>query len=1308
MFNDFKKRLAPPEFPGDAEKTQQARLINALGLYFCAVLVVAAVFFVPLFAINRWMAWGIIGILFVVYGISRYLLFRGQVEFSSSMIVMTIWAIVQTLAIFSGGLSSPLMVVVVAVIILIALLLPLRVSMNFVLISILIGLGEAALKTNGFEVQVYFVYPPLATWFWLLIAIGFVYNVVIVVIHSLRSLTRAAMHQSAALQQAEITLRSSEARFRAVVEHSYDGVIFLDQNRKMFYISPSYTQISGASTEEMLGQNSNDFIHPDDRAQVTDLFEELIQKPGETLSATYRVKHKAGSWRWVETLATNLFADPLVQAIVLNSHDITERKQAEDARRESQATLHAIIESTGDMIWSVDPVRFGLQTFNNGLKDYFIDHRGIRIELGMRPEDLYPAENYIELWYSLYQRALDEGSFTTEYTVFAGDAVLQLSFHLLKREGEVFGISVFGKDITEHKAAETALRESEKRYRDLFEKVPVGLYRTTLEGKVLDCNPIVLHMFGYATLDDIRAKNMADLWVHPEDRQYLFDQSKDKEVFDWEYEMRRSDGSSFWVHDNFRVVRNMEKKIIYFDGSLQDITDRKHAEEEVLKLKLGVEHSNDAIFVTDPSGRITYANPAFEQVYGFTEEEALGQTPRIIKSGLLSEQIYENFWATLVGKKTVAGVIINKHKNGNLLTIEGSNNPILDGSEKIVGYLAIHRDISERKKAEDELKQSQEQFRAVVRTANDAIITMNAQQEVVFWNEAAEKIFGYSEAEMLGKSVLQIIPQQFQQTSSRAAEQVFNQNRQVLSGRMIEATGMNNVGEEFPIEMSFAEWKVESGQFITAIIRNVKERKLAEERIQQSEKKYRELFQINKDGISIFKMSPDGSKQAFVELNDAAHQMLGYTKEEMLRLTPYMLEPSVTLQELASRQQELDSTGIVSFETSLLHKNGGRVFVEFTSQLIQYEGTMAILSIVHDITERKQRELELEAIATLSQAMRSAPTRAVMLPVIVEQMSKLISCDSISVEIIDPETQEAVVEGAYGEWLAIIGHRQPPGTGLNMILSQTRKPFHSNDVRNDPRIGIPQYLLENIRAGAGVPLIAQDHLIGFLWLGRKSDIPESDVRMLSAVADIAANAIYRVTLHEQTKRDASELAQAYDTTLEGWANALELRDQETEGHSQRVTEMTLKLAKAFGLDESQFIHIRRGAILHDIGKMGIPDAILHKPGPLTDEEWVIMRKYPQYAYNLLSTIAHLRPALDIPYCHHEKWDGTGYPRGLKGEEIPIAARVFAVVDVWDALRSDRPYRLAWPEEKVREYIVSQTFIQFDPKVVEVFLRLIDA
>lgn len=191
--------------------------------------------------------------------------------------------------------------------------------------------------------------------------------------------------------------------------------------------------------------------------------------------------------------------------------------------------------------------------------------------------------------------------------------------------------------------------------------------------------------------------------------------------------------------------------------------------------------------------------------------------------------------------------------------------------------------------------------------------------------------------------------------------------------------------------------------------------------------------------------------------------------------------------------------------------------------------------------------------------------------------------------------------------------------------------------------------------------------------------------------------------------DASRraLQQSYEGTLEGWVRALDLRDRETQGHTRRVTEMSLCLARKMGLPDTEIAHLQRGALLHDIGKMAVPDSILHKPGPLTEEQWVVMRCHPETALRMLEPIDYLRPALDIPYCHHERWDGTGYPRGLRGEEIPLAARIFSVVDVWDALSSDRPYRRAWSRSKVLDELVRQRGQRFDPQVVDTFLSILN-
>ena len=275
---------------------------------------------------------------------------------------------------------------------------------------------------------------------------------------------------------------------------------------------------------------------------------------------------------------------------------------------------------------------------------------------------------------------------------------------------------------------------------------------------------------------------------------------------------------------------------------------------------------------------------------------------------------------------------------------------------------------------------------------------------------------------------------------------------------------------------------------------------------------------------------------------------------------------------------------------------------------------------------------------------------------------------------------------------------------------QTGKAVVLSDAMHDPQFGMARSVMAlRLRSIMCVPLITRNRIIGAVYVENRSirgRFRETDLAPLQLFANQAAIAIENTTLVDDLQRSNSELAQAYDATIEGWSRALDLRDHETEGHTRRVTELSLALARwVGGFTAAELVHLRRGALLHDIGKMGIPDNILLKEGPLDDAEWVVMRRHPQLAQDMLSTIAYLRPALDIPLAHHEWWNGAGYPHGLAGEAIPRAARLFAIVDVWDALCADRPYRRAWPIDKVRAYLAERSGTQFDPALLAAFLEM---
>lgn len=250
---------------------------------------------------------------------------------------------------------------------------------------------------------------------------------------------------------------------------------------------------------------------------------------------------------------------------------------------------------------------------------------------------------------------------------------------------------------------------------------------------------------------------------------------------------------------------------------------------------------------------------------------------------------------------------------------------------------------------------------------------------------------------------------------------------------------------------------------------------------------------------------------------------------------------------------------------------------------------------------------------------------------------------------------------------------------------------------------------ENFKTYIALPLMAKGKVKGVLEFFHRSELtPDKEWWAIAeSFADQVAIAIDNYFLFRDLQMSNMELSQAYDLTLEGWSRALEIRDHETEGHTRRVTELTMRLARAAGCREDELVHIRRGALLHDIGKMGIPDSILRKPGKLTEEEWVIIRKHPQTAFDLLKPIPFLRPALEIPHYHHERWDGTGYPHGLKGEQIPLAARIFTIVDVWDALINDRSYRKAMSLRKALDYMRANRGTLFDPQILDLFLKMVN-
>jgi PAS domain S-box-containing protein/putative nucleotidyltransferase with HDIG domain len=505
-------------------------------------------------------------------------------------------------------------------------------------------------------------------------------------------------------------------------------------------------------------------------------------------------------------------------------------------------------------------------------------------------------------------------------------------------------------------------------------------------------------------------------------------------------------------------------------------------------------------------------------------------------------------------------------------------------------------------------------------------------------------------------------------------------------------------------------------EFVSSQVAQSIERKKAADQLRASEARFASAFENAAIGMAL--VSPQGR---WLKVNQALCDVLGYSSEELLtRSFQEITHPDDLDADLEFVRRTLAGE-IQSYQTEkrYIHKQGRAIWVLLSVSLVRDDAgePQYFISQIQDITSRKDAETQigrqldqLAALRTIDNAISSSLDLRLTLNVALEQTLSQLKVDAACVLLLDPATQTlryAAGRGFRAAALQDLTFRLGEGYAGTAALERRTVRVSGISRRETDFLRAPGFKSEEFDHYVGVPLMAKGKVQGVLEVFQRSAPPPVDdwAGFLDILAGQAAIAIDNATLFNNLQRSNDDLTLAYDATIEGWSRALDLRDQETEGHTRRVADMTIRLARLFGIVDEQLVHMRRGALLHDIGKMAIPDTILHKPGPLDDAEWKLMRKHPTFARDMLAPIRYLQPALDIPWCHHEHWDGKGYPRGLEGEQIPIAARIFAVVDVWDALTSARPYRPAWTTDSASEHIRSLSGTQFDPEVVQVFVQL---
>ena len=797
------------------------------------------------------------------------------------------------------------------------------------------------------------------------------------------------------------------------------------------------------------------------------------------------------------------------------------------------------------------------------------------------------------------------------------------------------GVSPATMDVNGLERMERVLKDSELRYRHIFETAKDGIFIVDAKtGVITDVNSTLINILGYSHEDLVKKKFWEiDAFKDIEDGQVVFDILLKNEYIRYEnLHLKAKCGRAVQVKfvGNVVYLVNDEKLI---QCCVICITEGKQAKEVLHESKERfrtlVENAVDIIIILNADGTMQYASPSVSDFFGCKPTGLVGRNVReFIHPDDLPAAINAVVHITQHQHISLAPIELRvRHQDGTWRILELLGRNLLN-DPAIAGVIINAREITDRKGLEGEIKTRLAELEAV----NQISIALRAV-----------------------KTLDEMLPRMLDTTLG------------MLHASQGSIWLYDNIKDELRVSV-MRGWSEETGNPI------IPPEKPGE-------------------GITGFVFA---TGQPFTTRD--FHMDLHLPEAVRLRIPPGSGGTAVPIR--AGEKVIGVFMIIVPLPRELMPSE-----VNLLAALSEVAGNAIQRTMLYQQTE--QRLQHLIALSDIDRTITSSFDLNLSLNTLLSQVIAQLGITAASVLLLNPSSQ--MLEYAAGRGFrtkAIKRARQRLGEGYAGRAALERNTIIISNISEQPEEdSICAKLLadEAFVSYYGVPLMAKGQVKGVLEIFHRALLePEEEwLDFLKALAGQAAIAIDNATMFESLQRSNTELTLAYDATIEGWSRALDLRDRETEGHTMRVTETTVKLARAFDFTEEELVPIRWGAQLHDIGKMGVPDEILLKPGPLTDEEWVIMKKHPTLAYEMLYPIRYLRSALDVPYLHHEKYDGTGYPLGLKGDQIPLVARIFAVVDVWDALSSDRPYRAAWSAERVHEHIRLLSGNHFDPRIVNV-------
>ncbi len=1083
-------------------------------------------------------------------------------------------------------------------------------------------------------------------------------------------------HDITARKRAEDALKNSDTRFRSLIESGLDNISLLAADGALLWESPAVVRTLGYRPDEFVGHNVLELVHPDDLGRIRALLRKLIQEPGSRKSGSMRLRHSGGAWRWVEATATNLLNEPTVNAIVLNYRDITERKRADEALAQQHNLLRTLIDNVPDAIYAKDTE--GRFVLGNVAVARVMGAATPEDLVGKTDQDFFPKELAAE-YYSAEQKVIRSGQavINREELIIHPDGsrghVLTTQVPLRDRDGSVVGLVGIGRDITERRQAE--------------------IERQTL----------LEIMQGMTVTEDLR--------------QYLT-------------LVHHAIAKVIYAENFFVILKNKGTGLFEEVYSVDKYDPAAPPSSLENSISAHVFRSGEPLLLTQAR---------FDEMAARGEVQLVGANSRSWLGVPL-----------ITSRETIGVMAVQDYETDGRYSKREQ--------EFMVSIAAQVAAIVERRRAEEALRESEGKLRSLFAAMTDVVIVYDADGR--YLEIAPTKGSGLFRAasDFLGKTVAESF-------APDEARFILDEiGRSLKIGELRDVEYSLRFGDQ--VRWFSAAVSPLSSNSVIWVAHDITQRRQAEEQIRSRTDELSKLYELSRalaNAGDLDKALEVINRQAVETVHVTFARVALLEGSELVVRAAYpvrVLDQDLSvgkrapLMDLPSCQRAL-----ATHEAVILHGSDPEIgSQERATLLLDFAHTLCLvpLSVGSDrhgpgtalgllmlgevrsderepftpdkvrlassigdqaataarrilLSDETGRRLgHLAALHTIDLAISGSFDLHMVLQVVLEQVTAQLGADAASCMMLSPHTQTLEYAGGRGfRTGAIERSRLLLGEGLAGRAALERR----TQIADLPEAGSAfarAGLLkdEGFVTYIGVPLIAKGQVKGVLDVFQRRHFgPDPEwLDFLEALAGQAAIAIDSASLFENLQRSNVDLGLAYDATIAGWSRALDLRDKETEGHTQRVTEMSLRLARLLGLRDEELVHLRRGGLLHDIGKMGVPDGILLKPGPLTDEEWVVMRKHPVFAYEMLSPIRYLHAALDVPYCHHEKWDGTGYPRGLKGEQIPLVARIFAVIDVWDALISDRPYRKAWTSEKALEYIRSQAGTHFDSQVVQVFLK----